>query len=200
VTVIAIDTASRQSAWVVLTDEAGTVLGRRQVAGGQLDRQLPGALAEMLGDAIAPIEAVVVMTGPGSYTGVRGGMAAALGLASSRGVPLHGIGNLEAIAVAASVDVAEGEAFDVLADAGRGGVYVARFERRARRAIPVSALERREAGCIEAGRARFATTRIAGLEVSRIDSVVVLSAAVPAALGTPPLEPEGLSATHVHVR
>jgi tRNA threonylcarbamoyl adenosine modification protein YeaZ len=120
--VVAIDTADRLSAWVLRTDAAGGILDEREIPGGQLDARLAEAIAELLEH---DTEAIVVLTGPGSYSGVRAGMAAALGVASARHLPLHGAGNL--LAVAAAARPGEGEAIVAVADAGRGGVYLARF-------------------------------------------------------------------------
>ncbi len=70
----------------------------------QVERLFP-ALAEVLAahgvtrDAITRVAAI---TGPGSYTGIRAGLAAVLGLARALGVPALGIGGLEALAEAAA--------------------------------------------------------------------------------------------------
>jgi tRNA threonylcarbamoyl adenosine modification protein YeaZ len=189
VSVLAIDTASRTSAWVLRTD-AGAVLDHRTVPGGELDRLLPGALAGVLTD---DVEAVVVLMGPGSYSGVRAGMAAALGIAQSRHLPLHGIGNLVAIAAAAG---GAGQRFSAVSDAGRGGVYIADFERTGAGTQQVSAVTRLDAEAVDRGRHLFAITPIMGLAVEVLDPVVVLAAAVPRALAAPPLEANGLSALH----
>jgi tRNA threonylcarbamoyladenosine biosynthesis protein TsaB len=189
VSVVAIDTASRTSAWVLRT-EAGAVVDHRTVPGGELDRLLPGALSGVLTD---DVEAVVVLTGPGSYSGVRAGMAAALGIAQARHLPLHGIGNLVAIAVAAG---SAGQRFSTVSDAGRGGVYIADFERAGAGIQQVSAAMRVDAEAVDHTRRLFATSPIRGLAAEVLDPVVVLAAAVPRALAEPPLEGAGLSALH----
>lgn len=189
--VIAIDSSSRAAAWVLRTTAEGRVLDSREIAGGELDVRLPGALAAVLaGD----VEAVVVLTGPGSYSGVRAGMAAALGVAGARGLPLHGLGTLAAVAAAASMP--DGSRFSVVADAGRGGVYVARFDRRGPATVQVSALRRSAAGDVDGGPPLFATVPIAGLVTELIDPVHALAVAVPVAIALPQLEAAGLSATH----
>ena len=70
----------------------------------QVERLFPA-----LGDALAghgirqdAITRVAAITGPGSYTGIRAGLAAVLGLAQALGVPALGIGGLEALAEAAA--------------------------------------------------------------------------------------------------
>lgn len=189
--VVAIDTAARLSAWVLRTDIAGDILAEREIPGGQLDARLAGAIAELLDDGT---RAIVVLTGPGSYSGVRAGMAAALGVSSARHLPLHGAGNLPAVAAAARPG--DGEGITAVADAGRGGVYLARFVGRGGQPEQVSDVERHEATTLASVQHLVATTAIAGLEVRRVDPRDALAAAVPWALARPQLVAAGLAATH----
>lgn len=189
-TVLAIDTASREEAHVLVTDAAGIVAAARRVAGGRLDAELPAALAELIG---ADLLAVVVLTGPGSYTGVRAGMAAALGVAAARRLPLHGIGSLEAVAAAAGAR--RGEEFLAAASAGRGGVHVARFRHGGGGATGLGTVELRDSGDLGTSLRVFATGPIGGAEVVAVDPVAALAAAVPVALSRPPLAAAGLAAT-----
>lgn len=76
------------------------------------------------GLAIADVEGVIVGRGPGSFTGVRIGVATAKGLAHGLSCPLWGVGTLDAIAWSFAHKDAT---VAVLGDAMRGEVYPALF-------------------------------------------------------------------------
>lgn len=100
-----------------------------------LGRLLPAIRDLLVAEGLTPgdLAEVVVGRGPGSFTGVRIGVATAKGLAHGLGTPLYGVGTLDAIAWACATAGHEG-VLGVVGDAMRGEVYPALFELRAGRA------------------------------------------------------------------
>ena len=111
-----------------------------RLAGRLLERPLAGerahasdllpALERTLGDlGVAPrdVGAVIVGTGPGSYTGLRVGVATALGLARGCAAELFGLSSLEALAWG---ELVPGASAAFLLDARQGQLYLARYRRR----------------------------------------------------------------------
>ena len=120
--VLAIDTSARRRCVCVIAGTGGELICADVRTDTDLDSALPLALAGLLDDRV---DAIVVVVGPGSYTGVRGGMAAALGVAHARGLRLHGVGTLDVVAAGAH---AQGAVLGwAVAAAGRGGLYAIRF-------------------------------------------------------------------------
>ena len=77
------------------------------------------------GKTASHVDAVAVAEGPGSFTGVRIGVAAAKGFAWGLSIPCYGVSTLEAMA--ASLGIYEGFVCPVM-DARRSQVYNALFE------------------------------------------------------------------------
>jgi tRNA threonylcarbamoyl adenosine modification protein YeaZ len=73
------------------------------------------------------IDCIVVGLGPGSYTGIRVGIALAQGWQLARNVKLLGISSVEAVATQAQSDGLRGAA-NVIVDAQRGEFYLATWE------------------------------------------------------------------------
>lgn len=127
--VLVVDTALGMCSAGVFEVEAGVA----RSAGLRSEAMVKGhqeRLAGMARDAVAGaggfagLERIGVTVGPGSFTGLRVGMAFAQGLGAALGLPVVGISTLDALA--ASV---EGEgATAALIDARRGQIY-ARFWR-----------------------------------------------------------------------
>ncbi len=72
-----------------------------------------------LGGSLAELDAVGVVGGPGSFTGVRSGMAVAKGFCEAAALRLAVVSRLEVLADAAALK----DGLAVL-DAGRGELYV----------------------------------------------------------------------------
>ena len=97
------------------------------LTGGMFSAQLVPQIAALLanhGFRKTDIEAFVVVSGPGSFTGLRVGLAAIKGLAEILKKPIVPVSLLELLAIASR---AEGKVAAAL-DAGRGEVYVGEYE------------------------------------------------------------------------
>jgi tRNA threonylcarbamoyl adenosine modification protein YeaZ len=110
--VLAIDTATTRVV-VAVGDRHGRPLGQSTwLAGYRHGEQLLPSIGRLLGEANirrSRLEAVIVGTGPGAFTGLRVGIATAKGLAHGLGVPIVGVATSTALiaAAAASEGIAE---------------------------------------------------------------------------------------------
>jgi len=87
----------------------------------------------------ADIDALSCDVGPGSFTGVRVGVASAKGMALALERPLYPVGSLEAMAAAAfEVAGPEVEQIAPLLDAKRGEIFVAIYDRSGAESRPAS--------------------------------------------------------------
>ena len=98
---LAFETSAKAGS-VALT-EGGKLLGESYQNTGLTHSQTLMVMAEDLlkqcGKTMADVTAVAVAEGPGSFTGVRIGVAAAKGLAWGGQLPCYGVSTLEAMAV-----------------------------------------------------------------------------------------------------
>ncbi len=144
---LAVDTATERASWALVRGEA--LLGERAVERGRptAESLLPAldALLADLGVALAAVEGFAVSIGPGSFTGLRIGVATVKGLAFGTGRRAIGVPTLAALARMAPA----GGPVVALLDARRGEVYAAGFEDGKAAdwlpegVVPVSGLERR---------------------------------------------------------
>jgi tRNA threonylcarbamoyladenosine biosynthesis protein TsaB len=74
------------------------------------------------------ISAIAVSGGPGSFTGLRIGMAAAKGIAMGNAVPLIVVPTFEALAFQLSFQMEDGSEFIIANKVNRSEVYYARFQ------------------------------------------------------------------------
>lgn len=131
--ILAFDTATRATA-VALSLGDGSVLEARDdpLSGerpGHASRLLPliDGLLERAGSGFAELERIAVGVGPGTFTGLRIGIATARALAQASGRELVGVPTLRALASQAALD-ARADGARVVAgvlDARRGEAFVA---------------------------------------------------------------------------
>lgn len=101
--------------------EGPQVLAVETVPGRSFSAAWPGVLRGMLGldvSGAAALDAVGVVAGPGSFTGVRVGLAVAKGLCEAWGIPLVALSRLEVLQRLGVDGVV------AVLDAGRGEFYV----------------------------------------------------------------------------
>jgi tRNA threonylcarbamoyladenosine biosynthesis protein TsaB len=126
--VLALDTTMRGGSCALGRD--GAVL--RERAGdasvsqaARLPRELM-ALLEDAGLSLAEVDVFAVATGPGSFTGLRVGIATMQGLAFAEGKPLIGVSTFDALAAIGGA--AERSRIATWVDAWRGDVFAAVYE------------------------------------------------------------------------
>lgn len=107
--------------------EAGSVIAaaHQEVGRGHAERLLP-MIAELPGGGRA--ESILVDCGPGSFTGVRVGLAAARGLALGWGSAISGYSSLPLIAAATFAENADLAALAVVIEGGHGEVFMQLFD------------------------------------------------------------------------
>ena len=130
-TILGIDTATRRASVALARDGEVASLVHLDGASGHA-RDLLARLDEMLtGAGLRPADlgGIAVTVGPGSFTGVRIGMATAKGLAYSLDVPLAGLSTLEGLARAALPLAGDAARLCAVLEAGKGEVYAACFRR-----------------------------------------------------------------------
>jgi tRNA threonylcarbamoyladenosine biosynthesis protein TsaB len=98
------------------------ILASEDLSRGSASAESISAVRRLLsksGWTLQDLDAVGVVRGPGSFTGIRAGLAVAKGFCIAVGLPLAAVSRLEVLADAASLQ----QGFAVL-DAGRGELYV----------------------------------------------------------------------------
>jgi tRNA threonylcarbamoyladenosine biosynthesis protein TsaB len=196
VIVLALDTAlSATAVAVVAGDEVVARLVEPMERGHQ--ERLAGLVRDAMGEArlaFDRLDRIGVTVGPGSFTGVRVGLAFAKGLALALGIPCVGVGTLAALAASASALNCGRVAAAI--DGRRGQVYLQLFadgealtspealsHDDAARRIAASGAER----LLFAGAEAIAA--FADLKVERVSQADPAAVARLAALAPPPLAP-----------
>jgi len=130
VLIIAIDTSGRHGSVALCRGdkESCQTLQLAPIEGGTYSARLVPIISELLrqnGFAKHDIEGFTVVSGPGSFTGLRVGLATVKGLCEVLQKPLATVSMLEAIVVTYG---RAGETVTAALDAGRGEVYVGEYK------------------------------------------------------------------------
>jgi tRNA threonylcarbamoyladenosine biosynthesis protein TsaB len=126
---LAIDTALAACSAAILDTDNGVVASESlPMVRGHAEALIPllGRITAEAGVAFRDLDRVVVTTGPGSFTGLRVGLAAARGVALSIGKPAVGLSTLSAYAAPYLADD-ENETVVVAIDARHQHVYLEVF-------------------------------------------------------------------------
>jgi tRNA threonylcarbamoyladenosine biosynthesis protein TsaB len=127
---------------------AGAIVAERRVA---LDHGHAAALLPLVEDAMAAaaaaglawgdLAAVGVTVGPGSFTGIRVGLAAARGFGLALAIPVLGVTSFEAMAWGVPAAARAGGALAVVIDSGRASRFLQSFDAALRPLAPPAAIE-----------------------------------------------------------
>ena len=125
--ILAINTSTFQLGLALLKEE-GTLIAEVLLSAGtkHFGGLMPSLhfLLTSSGAKLADLQAVVVATGPGSYTGLRVGLSASMGLCHSLKIPIIGISSLAALA---SRRLFTDLPISSLLDSRRGEFFMAQF-------------------------------------------------------------------------
>jgi tRNA threonylcarbamoyladenosine biosynthesis protein TsaB len=128
--ILALDCATGACSTAAMAD--GIVLARRDavMARGQSEALMPMVLAtlEEAGLAFGDLDRLAVTVGPGSFTGLRIGLAAARAMALASGRPLVGVTTFEAFAHALPPSLRAGRSVLVAVESRRTELFVQAFD------------------------------------------------------------------------
>ncbi len=127
--IIAIDTSGRKGSVALCrgSDNSFEVLQLTTLEGGTYSAQLMPVISDVLAQQHldkTKLDGFVVVSGPGSFTGLRVGLATVKGLCEVLQKPLAVVSMLEAVALTYGQP---GETATAVLDAGRGEVYLGEY-------------------------------------------------------------------------
>jgi tRNA threonylcarbamoyladenosine biosynthesis protein TsaB len=128
--IVSVDTSGRSGSVALCRGNADAfeVLELATLDGGTYSARLVPSIAELLirsNVTKAQLDGLVVVDGPGSFTGLRVGLSTVKALCEVLAKPLAAVSVLEAFAITYGH---EGEAVTAILDAGRGEVYVGEYQ------------------------------------------------------------------------
>jgi tRNA threonylcarbamoyladenosine biosynthesis protein TsaB len=194
--ILAVDTSTEVLAIGIARSNAWASLALRQgLQHSPSLLPLVDSLLSRMGLTARDLELVVCSLGPGSFTGIRIGLATALGICGARGIPVVGVSTLDAIAE--PWQSRAGEVYPVI-DARKGRIYTALFVAGTRRSgyldLPPGALAERLAAAEDPFLAGPDARRVRGLLGEEAHGVACAELLDPGALvrlGVEKFEKEG---------
>lgn len=130
--IVALETSSEVGGVALVEDQrviAERVLGAREHAARELLPALDDVLRER-GRTLGDVRAIAVSIGPGSFTGLRIGLATALGLCFGTPLRIVPVPTLAALALRAELPADAAEPVAALLDARKGQVYAGLYSAR----------------------------------------------------------------------
>jgi tRNA threonylcarbamoyladenosine biosynthesis protein TsaB len=124
---LAIETSDRLCAACVLDTKSQKIVASQtlDIGKGHAER-LMDVISDVLGAAgidYTALTSLAVCVGPGSFTGIRAGLAAAIGISIACNIPLVGVTSLQAVSLKNKTQ----DPLLCMMDAKRGDVYVQNF-------------------------------------------------------------------------
>jgi tRNA threonylcarbamoyl adenosine modification protein YeaZ len=127
---LAIDTATAACSAALIVDGVAIHAASEMVGRGHAERLVPMIETLLREAGAARPDAILVDCGPGSFTGVRVGLAAAIGLGIGWGVPVRGFSSLALIAAMLFARDPALAGCGVALTGGHGELFVQRFTAR----------------------------------------------------------------------
>lgn len=180
---LVIETATAACSVALLRDGAVVAERHEEVGRGHAERLIP-MIAELPGGGRA--DSILVDCGPGSFTGIRVGIAAARGLALGWGVQVAGFSSLPLVAATALAADPRLTDLAVVLEGGHGEVFMQTFTRPLAETGPFASL-RPEAALAALGRRPAIGNGVRHL--AALDPALDLREALPRAAGAALLPP-----------
>jgi tRNA threonylcarbamoyladenosine biosynthesis protein TsaB len=157
-TILAIESSTSDCS-VALRQRGATCSEIRTIGRSQAEALIPAVGEALAASGIGwpAIDLIAVSVGPGSFTGLRIGIAAARGLALARRIPVIGIGTADLLAHAVAAERIAGRTLLVAIDSKRDDVFVQPFSAdrtplaEIRALTPEQALDRHKGPLLVAG-------------------------------------------------
>lgn len=132
VSILGIDTSAAACSAALWRDGTVMAAARQAMARGHAEALMPMVerVLASAGLGYRDLAAVAVVAGPGAFTGLRIGLAAARGIALAAGIPAVGVSAFAAIAAGIPAASRAGRAVAIAIDTKRGDVYLQCFDAR----------------------------------------------------------------------